>query len=147
MLTYLIHYISKIFVLTELLQCDVSKFPNFSFSGQCFWFREISVFILSFNFQKNICVSKISHISLNFVTFQISYFRKISFLPALKTVFIFSKIFRIFETFHIYKFAKMVSFIKSFSNSNYAILITAKHFWKFWKMSKGYILEYFCPHF
>jgi hypothetical protein len=31
-LIYLIHHLSKIFVLTKLLQCDVPKFPQFSFS-------------------------------------------------------------------------------------------------------------------
>lgn len=61
-LIYLIHYLSKFFILTKLLPGDVSKHPKFSISQKLFITSGNFSLHMPFNFQKYLQIRNFSHL-------------------------------------------------------------------------------------
>jgi hypothetical protein len=102
----------------------------------------------TFQFSKNMCESQIFHTFQNFVNFQMFLLSQNFVLSNTnKNVHIFENIRNIFKTIYFCIWENFQFVLNRSSTATFAILKTLKHFWKFLKISKDYILEYSSTHY
>jgi hypothetical protein len=123
-------------VLTELLLCDISKFPKLFIFLKIFIVPRHSQFNAAFLFKK-ICNLQILSTFLNFVTFQMILFPQ-AFIVANtgKRCHIFENIRNILNFLYLQICENFIFLLNHSLTASYATLKTLNRFWNFLKFSK-----------